>query len=158
MTRHCHADGQGPCLAGDCPLPRGSRPARCPGAEGEQHPATPPTVRTVADLRRALDEVPDYYELGVEVIVGGDVITDTVALERTVIRDGGSAGPYVELIPAASSYEVREHIDNGLACYHALEDAEVLGTGFIRYTRDDTVPGGVILDHVDAKRVTVLDD
>jgi hypothetical protein len=42
VPRHCHADGAGPCLAGDCPI-AGQRPRACPGAAGPQHPATPRT-------------------------------------------------------------------------------------------------------------------
>lgn len=43
---HCHADGAGPCLAGDCPIagqgPLAGHLRPCPGATGPQHAETFP--------------------------------------------------------------------------------------------------------------------
>lgn len=113
------------------------------------------TIRNVGDLRRALEEFPDYYEVGAEVIVGGDLGTDTVDLAEVRAETLASSGTTVILVPAPDEYAVREHIDNGLAAYYAIADAGDLGNGFLRYTR--TEAGELILDHVDAARVVIIE-
>lgn len=78
------------------------------------------TIRTVGELRAALDAFPDYRPLAVEVTVGGDLVTDVVDLDRLEERTAGHDA-YVTLVPAPDEYDVRQLIDDGLA---ARADAE----------------------------------
>lgn len=67
----------------------------------------------VEQLIERLREFPGYYEVAVEVIVGGDIGTDAVDLED--VKVDGHAAAYVCLVPAPDEYDVRAFIDEGLA-------------------------------------------
>lgn len=71
------------------------------------------TVRTVADLRAALDDFPAYWPVGLEVYVGGDLITDVVDLGPVKVTTG-SAGNDVVLGATEDVYGVVELVDEAL--------------------------------------------
>lgn len=109
---------------------------------------------SVRQLIEQLERFPDYYPVVVETIVGGDIGTDVVDVEE--VKVGGHHTAYVELIPDPSdNYGTRDLIDNGIAVHYARDQAELLGTGFVRYTR--TPDGDIVVDHVDATLVTIHD-
>jgi hypothetical protein len=77
----------------------------------------------VEQLREALAEWPDYYTVGVEVIVGGDLGTQDVDVE--LIRAGQGVGEVV-LVAAPDEFRTRELIDLGLAVRQAVEESGLL--------------------------------
>lgn len=103
-------------------------------------------------LRALLEDVPDLAEVTVRITVGGDLGTDDVPLDEVKVTSD-HAGARVVLIPP-DVYNLRELLDNALAASYAIADAEDLGNGFVRWTRDED--GELILDHVDATRVLLL--
>ena len=67
----------------------------------------------VERLIEALSELPGHYPVSVEVIVGGDLVTDDVPLERVTLA--GESSAYVLLKPdQADNYGTRELIDEAL--------------------------------------------
>lgn len=74
----------------------------------------------VIDLILELEALPPQREVRIQVVVGGDLVTDDVDIER--IAD---TGDYVRLTPEADQYGTRRLIDAALAAREALEAPEV---------------------------------
>lgn len=78
------------------------------------------TIRTIRDLRDALDEFPDYWPITVEQIVGGDLVTEDAELEA-LEEYGYSAGTIVRIKPSPDQFGTLELIDEGLKARAAAE-------------------------------------
>ena len=76
---------------------------------------------TVRDLRERLADLPDYAQVYVETIVGGDLGTDDTALMDARVVTSAD-GHYLRLLPDPSDhYGTRDLIDYGLAAREVVE-------------------------------------
>lgn len=75
---------------------------------------------TVERLRERLADLPDRHEVWVSTIVGGDLVTDDVALMDVSVAGGQDV--YVRLLPdPTDQYDTRTLIDDGIALRAGIE-------------------------------------
>lgn len=72
---------------------------------------------TVDHLRELLADLPGYYPVAIQTIVGGDLVTDDVDLVDIKVTGGSNDwSPHVVLVPdPADPYCTRDLIDEALA-------------------------------------------
>lgn len=91
-------------------------------SEGSEHMTEKVRIAplTVGRLREHIADLPDRYEVLIETIVGGDLVTDDVALMDVALA--GHQDVYVRLVPdPCDDYRTRELIDDGIAFRDAVE-------------------------------------